>query len=135
MAAQHSPHTTTQVSALQAYSTKKKCPRCGQRSFGVYETRAVKDGRRRRYKCSCCNFRETQYEISSSSYDELLELRRVSRDIKCLISSIAPQELRNSVEDVICYSCEHFGRHGCGFDYPEAGSKEAQGCFNFEQKS
>ncbi len=94
----------------------------------------VPEGKKRRYSCKHCDYRETTYEIPSLAYDELAELRRLMRDVRNLISPSAPNDLQQSTKHVICYSCEHFDLKGCGFGYPEAGSLEAEGCFNYETK-
>lgn len=88
----------------------------------------------RRYRCKHCDYRQTTYELPSLSYDELVELRRLMRDVRNLISPSAPKDLQQSTKHVLCYSCEHFDLKGCGFGYPEAGSLEAEGCFNYETK-
>ena len=110
------------------------CPKCGEPGFKTIETRDSLEGKRRRYRCKHCDYRETTYEIPGSSYDELVELRRTMRDVRNLISPSAPQELQESVRHVICYSCDHFDVKGCGFGYPEAGTVDAEGCFNYETK-
>lgn len=135
MAAQISPHSVDQITELQRYSQKKQCPQCGRKAFSVRESRKCIDGIRRRYVCDHCELRETRYEVSAEAYNELTELRRVVKEIKSLISTSAPAELKKATQHVICYSCDHFSNHGCGFDYPEAGSSEAEGCINYEKKS
>ena len=110
------------------------CPKCGEHSLKVSESRDHVEGKYRRYTCKHCKYRETTYEIPGSSYDELVELRRIVRDVKNLISPNAPKELKESTKHVICYTCTHFDVKGCGFGYPEAGSAEAHGCFNFDEK-
>jgi len=112
----------------------RRCPKCGELGFKVIETRDFVDRRYRRSACKHCEYRETTYEIPGSSYDELIELRRIVRDVKNLISPNAPLELQESTKDVICYTCTHFDVKGCGFGFPEAGSTEAHGCFHYDEK-
>ena len=112
----------------------RRCPKCGELGFKVIETRDFVDRRYRRSACKHCEYRETTYEIPGSSYDELIELRRIVRDVKNLISPNAPLELQESTKDVVCYTCTHFDVKGCTFGFPEAGSTEAQGCFHYDEK-
>lgn len=135
MAAQISPHTLEQVSELKSHSKKKVCPSCGSKTFSVIETRSVPDGRRRRYCCDRCDFRQTLFEISKEAYDELIESRRLLRDMRHLLSASAPKELRTAVEHIVCYTCDFFDKKGCSFGYPEAGSVNATDCTQFQFKA
>mgnify|MGYP003630095469 CR=1 FL=1 len=135
MALQITPHTLEQVSGLQSYSKKKVCPSCDSKTFSVIETRSVPDGQRRRYCCDRCDFRQTLFEISKEAYDELIESRRLLRDMRHLLSASAPKELRTAVEHIVCYTCDFFDKKGCSFGYPEAGSVNATGCTQFQFKA
>lgn len=126
--------TTIMTTSNLTSSRCQCCPKCSESALRVIQTKQAAEGRIRRYGCKHCNYRETTYEIPSFSYDELVELRRTMREVKNLISPSAPNELQQSTRHVICYSCDHFGVKGCGFGYPEAGSLEAEGCFNYETK-
>jgi len=126
--------TTTMTTSNFPPSRCRRCPKCGEFALKTIESKPTPEGKRRRYGCKHCDYRETTYEIPSLFYDELVELRRTMREVKNLISPSAPSELQQSTRHVICYSCDHFGVKGCGFGYPEAGSLKAEGCFNYETK-
>ena len=110
------------------------CPRCGSSGFKAIESKKTAEGRRRRYRCKECDYRETTYEIAGPAYEELVELRRILRDVRGLVAPGGTTETEGPSKHIICYSCDHYSAHGCGFGYPEAGTLDAKGCFNYETK-
>ena len=119
---------SSNYSGIQAYNLKKVCPKCGRKTLCVGETRKVVDGVRRRYHCEHCGHRCSRYEVSSESYEELLELRRVVGKIRSLLSN-------DKATACPCYNCSYYGEDGCSFTLPEAGSADAEGCSYYESKN
>lgn len=127
MAAQIKPHTEEQMSGLYAYSQKKVCPACGSTTFKVIESRTVTEGKRRRYACSSCDYRETRYEISAEAYEEFVKAQRIVRDLKGVLSTTR----ENKKQECACYNCKFYENSNCVFGYPEAGTPEASDCNYF----
>jgi len=132
------PHAEIQLEGFRTQLTKLVCPKCGTRSYRTIESHLEKNlVRRRRYCCSKCSYRETRFELSSDLYDEYCKLKKDFEALSKFFVNItheAPEDLKKSVKDIPCYSCEYFEVHGCSFDLPEAGSYEADGCNNFSAK-
>lgn len=139
MAAQIKKHTETQLSGLYAYHQNKECPSCGCHKYKVLESRKMVEGVRRRYKCEGCGYRDTLYEISSASYEELRSLRAKFALIRNAVLD-APYEPTSPAEEtpvakapqIPCPECEHFTANSCSFDLPEADTEEAVGCNLFK---
>jgi Zn finger protein HypA/HybF involved in hydrogenase expression len=137
MAAQLSPHTETQLAAL--VHEPYRCPKCDSKGYKVIESRKIVEGRRRRFSCSKCSFRETRYDINADVYSELLSLRqRFDTLTKVFFEAPVAQkpakEIANTIEECPCFDCANFSsRNGCGFSLPEVGTEEAIGCTMFQK--
>lgn len=130
MAAQIKPHTVDQIRGLR--TNKSKCPCCGEPAFIVRESRKIPEGVRRRHSCEKCFHRETRFEITSSAYNELKELRIAVKHIKSYIEAVNAYVVPEDVE-IPCTSCSHKTKYGCSFEYPEADSVDAIGCTQYEK--
>ena len=116
MAAQLKPHSETQLAAL--VNDPYRCPECNSKGYKIIESRKIVEGRRRRFSCSKCSFRETRYDINSDAYSELLNLR----------------QRFNTTKECPCFDCVNFSsRSGCGFSLPEFATEEAIGCTMFKK--
>ena len=145
MAAQRSKHKPTQLINLHAYNNNKTCPSCNETVFKVEESRKVFDGVRRRYRCAACGFKETRYEVSSETYEELRVLRSKFAAIQQAVSGLpyglpepvkAPVEVKEVSEppDAFqCTDCVHMTPRGCSFEIPEANTEDALGCPLFQE--
>lgn len=134
MAAQHKKHTEEQLRGLQAYSNMAVCPQCDSRTFKVSETRKTTDAQRRRYVCQTCDFRQTRFDISSETYDELIALRRNFKAMSKIFTAHVVGETLNELsvtsEGIPCYSCNFFNKAtgDCSLDIPECDTDEAVDC-------
>jgi transcriptional regulator NrdR family protein len=134
MAAQRKEHTEEQMRGLQAYSHMAVCPQCDSRTFKVAETRKTTDAQRRRYVCQTCDFRQTRFDISSETYDELIALRRnfkaMSKIFTAHVVGEALSELSVDTKEIPCYSCNFFNKAtgDCSLDIPECDTDEAVDC-------
>jgi hypothetical protein len=134
MAAQIKPHTLEQIRGLKPFANKSECPECKHNSFSVLESRKVSKGRRRRFSCEVCGFRETRYEISGVDYERFLELEKAFKAFKKVMSSSAEEDVVESTEDIPCSRCFFLDSSGCTFDLPEANTAEAISCNNFQAR-
>lgn len=48
-----------------------KCPDCGAYAFYIVQTNTSSGSRRRRWRCSVCDFSQTTNEISNERYEQL----------------------------------------------------------------
>jgi DnaJ-class molecular chaperone len=140
MAAQRKKHTEAQLSGIRAYHHNKSCPSCNGNKYTVVESRKTFDATRRRYKCHDCDYRQTMYEISSESFEELRSLRSKLRTIKdaladfdiVLMDAPSPCSVPLTYDTIPCLDCVHLTPNGCSFDIPEAQTEEAKGCNLFQ---
>lgn len=140
MAAQRKKHTEAQLSGLRAFHQGKSCPSCDSKKYTVIESRKTFDAVRRRYKCHDCDYRQTMYEISSESFEELRVLKSKLRIIKesladfdvALADAPKPHSVPLVYDTIPCLDCVHLTPYGCSFDIPEAQTEEAKGCNLFQ---
>lgn len=142
MAAQKKSHTQNQ---LQSLNNKFKCSNCGFATYRVLESRIVLEGRRRRYGCDRCGYRETLYEINSASYSEFISLKsKFNKFLKLIVdtkivSQTATPTIEKLLDDCPCSDCFYYHDtltdqgFKCSYDLPEAGSSDAAGCNLFER--
>ena len=114
------------ISYLAEYNQQKKCPKCGNKSLGVLESRKVTEGTRRRYRCVHCGHRETRYELSEAAYVELKELRRVIGGIRGFLGT------QESPDQIPCAKCANCNGDSCAFEIPEFDTADSVGCNYFE---
>lgn len=131
MASQIKPHTIEQIRGLKPFANKSECPECKNNSFSVLESRKVSKGRRRRFSCDVCGFRETRYEISGSDYERFLELERAFKAFEKVMSLSVEENTTTNTQDIPCSDCFFFDSSGCSFGLPEANTFDAISCNNF----
>ena len=137
MAAQLKPHSETQLAAL--VNDPYRCPKCDSKGYKIIESRKIVEGRRRRFSCSKCSFRETRYDINSDAYSELLSLRQRFNTLATVFAGASidhelTKEIVNNTEECPCFDCVNFSsRNGCGFSLPEFATEEAIGCTMFKK--
>lgn len=137
MAAQLKKHSADQLRGITAYQQMKGCPSCGETRFRVLETRRQHDAQRRRYKCDVCGHRETRYEISQKSYEELVQLRRNFKALSKILITQTDNEVTDKVIDVEsgykCASCRFYNQStsDCSLDIPECGTEDASDCSSY----
>ena len=137
MAAQLKKHSADQLRGITAYQQMKDCPKCGDRSFRVIETRKIQDAQRRRYKCDICGHRDTRYEINQKSYEELAQLRRNFKALSKILIAQSDNELPDEVIDAKseyqCASCRFYKEttSECSLDIPECGTEYANDCSSY----
>lgn len=137
MAAQLKKHSADQLRGITAYQQMKGCPSCGETRFRVLETRRQHDAQRRRYKCDVCGHRETRYEISQKSYEELIQLRRNFKALSKILIAQSENEVPDEVIDVKseyqCASCRFYkeSTSECSLDIPECGTEYANDCSSY----
>jgi|DEB0MinimDraft_3_1074331.scaffolds.fasta_scaffold08390_3 hypothetical protein len=132
MASQTKSKQDTRFANLE--SRKIACPKCKQAAFGVIESRKTVDSTRRRFECEACGHRETRYEVSASTYTELVELRRKFKELQSLLGvALKETELKDELEVIPCYTCVYLGKYGCSFDYPEAYTEGAFDCVQYKK--
>lgn len=105
--------------APRSWSVCSSCPRCGERSYFVVESRKTNGIQRRRRSCNSCGHKATTYEISSSDY----ELLRKARQVEKIFS-----DLSGNKDQLTCESCKHWQDGSCDFSFPEAGGAFAEEC-------
>lgn len=133
MAAQIKPHTLEQIRGLKPFANKSECPECKNNSFSVLESRKVSRGRRRRFSCEVCGFRETRYEISGDDYERFLDLERAFKAFEKVMNSSAVEDVKEETKSIPCSKCFFFDSSGCSFDIPEANTPDAVDCNNFKE--
>jgi|14BtaG_2_1085337.scaffolds.fasta_scaffold00120_17 transposase-like protein len=129
MAAQLSPHTTTQISGLSKTAVKSKCKFCGEKTALILEINKINDvgqSRKRRYQCSSCNSRWTTYEVDQESYNELAEMRKKFRKMQTLMNSIVSTKEEQQVN--VCSTCTYMCDDTCSFEVPEANTTYSFDC-------
>ncbi len=137
MAAQLKKHSADQIRGITAYQQMKDCPKCGDRSFRIIETRKIQDAQRRRYKCDVCGHRDTRYEINQKSYEELAQLRRNFKALSKILIAHVNNEISDEVADVEsdyrCASCRFYNEavSECSLDIPEYGTDYANDCSSY----
>ncbi len=137
MAAQVKKHSPDQMRGITAYQQMKACPVCGETCFRVIETRRQQDAQRRRYKCDVCGHRETRYELSQQSYEELVQLRRNFKALSKILIAQSDNEVPDEVIDVKseyqCASCCFYKEttSECSLDIPECGTEYANDCSSY----
>ena len=127
-------HTLEQIRGLKPFVNKSECPECKHNSFSVLESRKVSKGRRRRFSCEVCGFRETRYEISGVDYERFLELERAFKAFEKVMNSSAVEDVEKETKSIPCSECFFFDSSGCSFDIPEANTSDAVGCNNFKKQ-
>jgi hypothetical protein len=133
MASQIKPHTLEQMRGLKPFANKSECPECKNNSFSILESRRVSKGRRRRFSCDACGFRETRYEISGPDYERFLKLERAFMAFEKVMNFSAIENVREETKSIPCSECFFFDSSGCSFDIPEANTPDAVGCNNFKE--
>ena len=94
-------------------SYKEACPKCGERTFTVLESKLTQKGyRRRRKHCTACGHRLTTIEMPL----EDLSNRRSTTG-----------------KPIACISCEHNTNEACGFFIPEYMTDQAHDCNLYSQ--
>ena len=129
MAAQLSPHTAAQISALSQTAIRSKCKFCGEKTAFILELNKLNDvgqSRKRRYQCSSCESRWTTYEVDQESYNELIQMRRKFRKMQTLMNSIAHPNEEQKVN--ACSTCIYMCDDTCSFEVPEANTPYSYDC-------
>ena len=105
-------------------SFMRTCPKCGQSSLKVKESRKVNNLAAYRYRreCSECGHRQTTYEVTSALIEEYKLLQRLNT----AISQVLKPEGRES-----CTSCTYWSHGSCSMQFPEAGGSFARDCSLF----
>lgn len=110
-----------------------RCSKCDSRQCYVLETKPSRHGRRRRYVCPDCGYRETTYELSQARLDELIQADRLYQAIRQLLPSTRgsgdPCKSEAALHD--CVHCIHWSTDRCALDIPEAGGAYASECSVF----
>ena len=66
-----------------------ECPVCHEQSYGVIETRSLKDQtRRRRRYCHSCHYRATTYEITADQYQEYSRVKEIWDSLKMEMNTL-----------------------------------------------
>jgi predicted nucleic-acid-binding Zn-ribbon protein len=107
----------------------KACPKCGHHKYSVIESREAAQGKRRRWECKQCKYRETTYEVEKSRYMSLIDKEKLFDKIIALTGGPTFQgsQIATCEED-----CHHWSKNGCTFGFPEAGGAYAEECSNYE---
>lgn len=112
------------------------CPSCGKSEFTVIESRLTGPHRRRRKRCSSCNFAQTTYEVTQQYFLESQTNLKLIQNLKLALEfpndiHVKKQSARESISVVSCLNCSHMRDGKCGFDFPEAGDEFAEECIHF----
>lgn len=76
-----------------------KCPECGRDQAYCIDSRPIQAGRRRRYRCYCCDYRFTTYEYEDGMLDKIIRAevetetkRKVIQNIMEFLKNELPRE-------------------------------------------
>ena len=109
----------------------KFCPKCGNKSFRVKESRTREANVRRRTpatrvrrQCGVCGHVDTFFEIDSAQMKHFEALQRLEEAVV----------LHLQLDDTdSCYACIHWDANGCSMHLPEAGGTFATECSLFQK--
>jgi len=62
------------------------CPKCKTHGLRINCTDTTTDGKRRRYVCVNCDFKESRYEISEEKYHEFKKYGSILHQIKKIVA-------------------------------------------------
>lgn len=113
------------------YATSTPCSSCGSREIEIIESRATKQGTRRRKQCLACHHRFTTYEVSSAWFRQAQDdARRLALIMETL--SIAPRLSALGTPGIPCDSCDHASAGKCALGFPEYATQDAHDCTCFQ---
>jgi hypothetical protein len=105
------------------------CPRCGQPSMRVLETRKTPASLRRRKKCDSCNYMLTTHEISKEDFEKAKQNEITLSKVRNALEKIIPP---SEVESYLCLKCKFNNGQQCEFDLPEYSTEDAFDCNLFK---
>jgi len=116
---------------------KTSCPNCLEQRSSVLEIRRSKIGLRRRMQCGHCGHRFSTFELTEKMYKEFAEALEFKKKALKLIGPLLDrhvEENSSSEFDIKCFGCLHYRKNICDYEFPEAGTEEADECNWFDPR-
>ena len=113
------------------------CPKCGEHTLDIIESRPSGESRRRRKLCRSCGHRLGSREVSEAWYAQALSdralLERIRADLGCATAPLSTAAAPAAADRDPCLLCIHRLNDTCDLGFPEFSTPEARDCSAMQQ--